>query len=430
MDVLKLESLGIPVAAQPVRAEVDVPGSKSLTNRALLAAALAEGKSRLSGCLHSVDTEAMIASLRTLGVGLTPAGETNLSVVGSGGRFAPYDGVLNCVNAGTATRFLTAAMSIVPGTQTVDGNTRMRERPIQDLVDALRPLGVDVQAPSGCPPVTVSSSTLQGGNTTIPGHVSSQFLSAILLVAPYAEGPVSIDVQGDLVSKPYVDLTLDVVESFGGSIVHDDYKRFEIRPGHYVGRDYGVEPDVSSACYWFALAAATGGQITVRGVRRDSRQADIRLLDVLEQMGATVHSEPNAIIVAGPDRLQAAGTLDMHHFSDQVMTAAVLAALADGVTTITNVEVVRHKETDRIAATATELRRTGIEVEEHPDGLTITGGTPHTATIETYDDHRMAMSFAILGTQVPGIVIQDPACIAKTYPTFFDQLLPVLQPGS
>ena len=427
MDVLKLESLEIPTASGPVRAEVKVPGSKSLTNRALLTATLAEGKSRLSGCLHSVDTEAMMMSLRALGVAITPAGETNLAVVGSAGRFAPFDGTLNCVNAGTATRFLTAAMSIVPGTQIVDGNARMRERPIQDLVDALKPLGVEIDAPSGCPPVTVSSSKLRGGKTTIPGHISSQFLSAVLLVSPYAEEPVAIEVSGDLVSIPYVDLTLDVMHAFGARAANDNYKRFEIQPSRYTGREYAVEPDISSACYWFALAAATAGRITVRGVKRNSRQADIRLLDVLERMGAKVISEPDAVTVIGPERLKAAGTLDMHHFSDQVMTAAVLAALADGTTTISNVEVVRHKETDRIAATATELSRTGIQVEEHPDGLTIVGGVPKAAEIHTYDDHRMAMSFSILGTRTPGTVILDPGCTAKTYPTFFDRLLPILE---
>ncbi len=420
------QSLTVPSTKKPISASVSVPGSKSLTNRALLAAALAKGASHLTGCLHSVDTEAMIENLRRLGLSVQRDSDTDVRLTGAGGCFDEYNGVLDCVNAGTATRFLTAAISIVPGIQTVDGNHRMRQRPIQDLIDALKRLGVEIEAPSGCPPVTVSSSELVGGQTSVPGAISSQFLSALLLIAPYAKAPIRIEVEGELVSRPYVDLTLDVVKAVGGCISHREYRSFAVQPSPYEGRDYAVEPDVSSACYWFALAAATGGRVTVQGLRRESRQADIEVLDVLERMGATVETAADSIVVQGPERLVSPGTVDMFHFSDQVMTVAALAALAEGQTAITNVENIRRKETDRIVATATELRRMGIAVEERTDGLTVDGGTPKAAAIETYDDHRMAMSFAILGVRTPGTVILDPGCTRKTYPDFFDRLLEVL----
>ncbi len=424
---MSLKSIEIPIVKTPVETSVRVPGSKSLTNRALLAAALAKGESKLTGCLYSVDTDAMITNLGLLGIKITCAGQDEVHLEGSGGNFAAFDGSLNCVNAGTATRFLTAAMTIVPGTQTVDGNARMRERPILDLVEALKPLGTEIECPTGCPPVTIKSGSLRGGTTKIPGNVSSQFLSALLLVTPYAQEPTEISVIGELVSKPYVDLTLDIVEIFGGNITNQDYHTFQVEPVRYSAFDYAVEADVSSACYWFALAAATASKIQVRGVRRESRQADIRVLDVLEQMGAQVESGADSVTVTGPSKLKAPGVVDMVDFSDQVMTIAVLAAMAEGETTIANVEVVRHKETDRLAATANELNRAGIQVNENQDSLVITGGVAHGAQIQTYDDHRMAMSFAILGTRTPGIEILDPGCVSKTYPAFFEELFAVLQ---
>lgn len=423
----ELSSLLIPTITHPMDAEIRVPGSKSLTNRALLAAALAEGESTLSGCLHSIDTEAMIQALDTLGVRIQCLQDDVITIHGNGGNFQRFDGTLNCVNAGTATRFLTATMSIVPGTQTIDGNERMRERPIQDLVDALRPLGVDIECKTGCPPVTVASSILHGGKTKIPGTISSQFLSALLLVTPYATQDTVIDIEGTVVSKPYIDLTLDVVHEFGGAITHSNYRWFNVRPVRYTGRTYAIEPDASSAGYWFALAAVTGGRMTVKGLTRRSRQADIQILDVLERMGCHVESTGDRVTVTGPDQLISPGTVDMVDFSDQVMTVAVLAALAEGVTTIANVEIVRRKETDRLAATAKELQKTGIRVEERPDSLVITGGIPHGAEIHTYNDHRMAMSFAVLGVKTPGIRIHDPGCVSKTYPRFFDDLMPIVQ---
>jgi 3-phosphoshikimate 1-carboxyvinyltransferase len=404
----------------PIDAEVVVPGSKSLTNRALLIAGLAEGPSRLSNVLHSDDTRYMMAHLRTLGVALR-ASDDVVEIEGTAGRFAPVEASLFCGNAGTTVRFLTALCALVPGTQTVTGDERMRQRPIQDLVDGLAALGADVEAVGGCPPVRIRSAGLRGGAIQVRAQRSSQYLSGLLMVAPYAQEAVTVEVVGDLVSASYIDLTLDVMAAFGVAVERPAARRFIVPRGPYKGRAFAVEGDATSAGYWWALAALTNSRIRVSNVQATSHQGDLELLQILQRMGCQVAVD-GGIAVRGPSRLESPGTVDMNRLPDSVMTLAVVAALARGETCLVNVANLRIKESDRLAALVSELRRVGIAAEELPDGIRIQGGRPHGAEIETYADHRMAMSFAILGARVPGIRVRDAGCVSKSYPTFFEQL--------
>ena len=408
-----------PVEA-PIDIVVSVPGSKSLSNRALVVASLAEGKSRLSNVLHSDDTRFMMSHLRTLGIALQ-ALDDEVEIEGRGGHFQPVQASLFCGNAGTTVRFLTAFCALVPGVQVVTGDQRMQARPIYDLVDALTGLGVDLQSVNGCPPVTVVSSVLPGGRVQVQANLSSQYLSAILMVAPYARQPISLEAAGDMVSETYIELTLEVMAAFGVSVARPDRRRFHIPQQCYQGRNFAIEGDATSAGYWWALAASTAGRVTVKNIQPLSHQGDMELLPILERMGCTV-TRQDGVTVQGPARLQSPGVVDMNRLPDGVMTLAVLAALAQGETRIVNVANLRIKESNRLAALVAELRRMGIEAEELADGIRIQGGEPHGADIETYADHRMAMSFAILGARVPGMRIGTPECVSKSYPTFFEEL--------
>jgi 3-phosphoshikimate 1-carboxyvinyltransferase len=412
----------------PIEAVMAVPGSKSLTNRALVVSSLAEGKSRLSNVLHSDDTRYMMSHLQTLGIALQ-ASDDQVDIEGRGGEFPPVQASLYCGNAGTTVRFLTALCALVPGAQVVTGDRRMQARPIQDLVDALSGLGADLESVSGNPPVTVRSGVLRGGRVEVQAQLSSQYLSALLMIAPYARQQVTLEVAGDMVSESYIGLTLDVMASFGVAVERPDLRRFEVPRRRFQGRSFAVEGDATSAGYWWALAALTGGHIRVSNVQSSSHQGDIEFLHILERMGCTVAQGPG-IAVQGPRQLQSPGVVDMNRLPDGVMTLAVLAALAQGETRIVNVANLRIKESDRLAALVNELRRIGIEAEELPDGIRIQGGKPHGADIETYADHRMAMSFAILGVHVPGIRIGTPECVSKSYPTFFEQLQGLYALGS
>ena len=404
----------------PIDAVVSVPGSKSLTNRALLVSSLAEGKSRLSNVLHSDDTQYMMSHLRTLGIALQ-ASDDQVEIEGLGGYFHPVQSTLYCGNAGTTVRFLSALCALVPGTQVVDGDQRMQARPIRDLVDALTTLGVDIECSNGCPPVTVRSAALPGGRVQVQANLSSQYLSALLMVAPYAQQPVSLEAAGEMVSETYVELTLGVMAAFGVTVDRPDRRRFHIPQQRYQGRHFAIEGDATSAGYWWALAASTASRVTVQNIQPLSHQGDMELLPILERMGCTIMRQ-EGVTVQGPGRLKSPGIVDMNRLPDGVMTLAVLAALAQGETRIVNVANLRVKESDRLAALVTEMRRVGIEAAELPDGIRIQGGQPHGADIETYSDHRMAMSFAILGAQVPGIRIGTPECVSKSYPRFFEEL--------
>jgi 3-phosphoshikimate 1-carboxyvinyltransferase len=404
---------------------VHVPGSKSITNRALIVAALAEGRTVLQGALFSDDTRYMAESLRRLGVSVeSDQSEGTLVVVGNAGRVPASTAELFVGNSGTSIRFLTALTALGHGRYRLDGVPRMRQRPIAPLIDSLRQLGVDVvsEADSGCPPVEVRTRGLAGGEVRMRGDWSSQFFSALLLVAPVTERGVKIAVEGELVSRPYVDLTAAVMSDFGATMSHDDYRRLTV-PGRqrYQGRDYMVEPDASSASYFFAVAALTGGHVRVEGLGRTSAQGDYRFLEVLERMGCRIVRGETATDVWGPERLLGVEE-DMRDVSDTAQTLAALATFAEGPTTIRNIAHVRLKETERITAMATELRRLGQGVEEFPDGLRITPAPVTPAALATYDDHRMAMAFTLVGLRIPGIRILEPDCVAKTFPDYFERL--------
>ncbi|MEN6407995.1 MAG: 3-phosphoshikimate 1-carboxyvinyltransferase [Thermoguttaceae bacterium] len=414
------------VAIQPIRlrqAVVRPPGSKSITNRALVCAALADGRSTLTGALDCDDTRVMLGALERLGLTVRhDRASATMEVTGCGGAIPARQADLYVGNSGTTVRFLTAMLTIGAGRYQLDGTPRMRERPIGDLIDALRQLGAEASAAStGCPPVVVAAHGLQGGRAVVAGDVSSQFLSALLMAAPYARSNVELVIDGPLVSRPYVDMTLAVMSAFGVQGTASDSDRFAIgAPQRYQGRRYAIEPDASAASYFFAAAAITGGEVTVEGLSRDSLQGDVAFCDCLEQMGCETRFDRDSITVIG--RPLHGIDVHMNAISDTVQTLAVAALFAQGPTTIRGVAHIRHKETDRIHAMAVELRKLGAEVTERNDGLSIVPGSLHGAAIDTYDDHRMAMSLALAGLAIPGVVIRQPECAAKTYPRFFDDL--------
>jgi 3-phosphoshikimate 1-carboxyvinyltransferase len=399
---------------------VRVPGSKSLTNRAFVCAALAEGPSRLVGWLESDDTAAMIDGLARLGVRVERSG-ADVVVHGTGGNFAIPLHPIDCRASGTTIRFLTACAALVQGRVVLDGVPRMRERPIQDLADAMVGLGVNVRTVAGCPPVTVQGGRLAGGRVAVDASKSSQFLSALLMVAPLAEGEIEITA-ANITSRPYVDLTLEIMSSFGIS-VDSRAESFRIAGGqHYRPRTYHVEPDASAATYFFAAAAVTGGRVRVEGLSAASLQADVRFVEVLERMGCSVERGPRWISVRGPRYLHGVD-VDLNALPDSALTLAVVALFARGRTAIRNVPNLRLKETDRMAALETELRKLGARVETTATDLLIDPPAQVTpASIATYQDHRMAMSFAVAGLAADGITIQDPECVAKTFPAFFEEL--------
>ncbi|MGH7170087.1 MAG: 3-phosphoshikimate 1-carboxyvinyltransferase [Gemmataceae bacterium] len=420
------DRLEIVPLTKPPCATVRVPGSKSITNRALVLAALAGDSfpGDLRGVLRSEDTEVMIEALRTLGFAVETDWRKNFVRVyrGEGAYIPASEANLFVANSGTSMRFLTALVSLGHGRYRLDGVPRMRERPIGDLLSALGQLGVRAWSEfgNGCPPVVVETEGLSGGKACIRGDVSSQFLSGLLMVAPFARTDVILEVEGSLVSEPYVAMTIAMMKRWGTE-VEVKARSFHIRATHqYRLCDYNIEPDASAASYFFAAAAITGGGVCVAGLDRDGLQGDVRFIEALERMGC--RPVPSAIgldLEGGPLH---GIDVDMNDISDTVMTLAAVACFAEGPTTIRNVAHIRHKETDRLTALATELRRVGAEVEEFADGLTITPRPLHGAEIETYNDHRMAMSMALIGLRVPGIVIKNPSCVAKTYPHFFTDL--------
>jgi 3-phosphoshikimate 1-carboxyvinyltransferase len=471
------EAIAIQPLSRPPSATIHVPGSKSITNRALVLAALsAKGYAcALRGALQSEDTEVMIDGLRQLGFRVLTEWPNSVVFVSSGENeplVPARHADLFVGNSGTTMRFLTALVSLGHGRFRLDGVPRMRERPIADLLDGLTQLGVRAQSEkqNGCPPVVVDGDGLGGGTVRIKGNVSSQFLSALLLVAPFAREKVIVEVDRPLVSWPYVFMTARMLQQWRLSISQEedvlmgaalslgnrrewgellaeqetplcfhiwgrqyqtvqDYQRvaeasaFAERadPRRHVWlREYAIEPDASAASYFLAAAAITGGEVTVPGLGKESLQGDVRFVEVLADMGCEIVRGKNTLTLKG--RPLFGIDVDMNDISDCVMTLAAVACFAEGPTTIRNISHIRHKETDRLLALATELGRIGATVEELADGLIITPGSLHGTRIETYNDHRMAMSMALIGLRVPGVVIANPACVAKTYPTFFDDL--------
>jgi len=422
------DRIEITPVSRPIRGRIRPPGSKSITNRALVCAALADGVSTLTGALDSEDTRVMIDSLGRLGIRVESqdAGQT-LLVHGCGGKIPAKQADLFVGNSGTTIRFLTALCALGHGTCRLDGIPRMHERPIGDLLDALNQLGADSRGEqrNGFPPVLVHGRGLQGGTASIRGNISSQFLSGLLMAAPCATSEVELAVQGELVSQPYIHTTLRVMEAFGVAVPARDLSRLKIQGGQtYRPGSYAIEPDASAASYFWAAGAITGGEVTVEGLTEDSLQGDVKFAECLAQMGCRVDCRAGGITVVG--RAERGIDVDMNAISDTVQTLAVVALFAEGPTTIRNVAHIRHKETDRIGDLARELRKLGAAVEELPDGLRIVPPDDPSrlmgAEIETYNDHRMAMSLALAGLRIPGVTILNPSCTAKTYPNYFGDL--------
>lgn len=413
---------------QSVQATLTLPGSKSYTHRALVAAALASGDSILSNALKAEDTELTAQALAQLGVRIDWWG-TEIRVQGHGGRWRPVSEPIHLGNSGTSMRFFTALTALGQGAYVLTGSERLCQRPLNDLLQALEQLGVQAASErgDGCPPVTIQGG-LRGGRARLSGAVSSQYVSALLFIGPLAPAGVLIDITDDLVSRPYVDLTLGVMEDFGISYYREGYRFFQV-PGaqNYLAQDYAIEADASSASYFWAAAAVTGGRVTIANLNADSCQGDASFPRVLAQMGCTVESGDAGLTVQGGP-LQGLN-VDMATMPDLVPTLAVVAAFARGETVITGVAHLRHKESDRLHAVATELNKMGIAARETADGLIIPGGAPHAAAIDTYQDHRIAMSFAVAGLQVPGVSINDPGCVAKSFPDFWAYFEKLYQGG-
>jgi len=412
---------------KPVNATVRVPGSKSITNRALVLTALTrmDVPLVLEGALQSEDTELMVNALQQLGYAVEadwPKGRITFAIQ-EPPLIPSKSADLLVGNSGTTMRFLTAMLATRKGRYRLDGVPRMRERPIRDLLDALNQFeGVTAtsEAGNGCPPVIIESTGLKGGRVRIRADVSSQFLSALLMAAPFAEELVELEVEGTMVSEPYIDMTLAMMKIWGNPVERIG-SSYRVAPRSLTlpapAPYYAIEPDASAASYFFAAAAITGGRITVRGMKPDMLQGDVKFVDALAAMGCRVETCDEGITVHGKPLCGI--DIDMNAISDTVMTLAAVACFAEGPTTIRNVGHIRHKETDRIAAVANELRKLGAGVEEYPEGMKIIPGPLHGAKVETYNDHRMAMSLALLGLRVPGVVILNPGCVVKTYPGFW-----------
>jgi 3-phosphoshikimate 1-carboxyvinyltransferase len=412
-------------AAGSVDGEVQLPGSKSLTNRALLLAALAEGDSRIERPLLADDTLYMVAGLKNLGFQVRKKeAQDFISIEGAGGRIPWNEGRIWAGSAGTVLRFVLALLPLGRGRFVLDGDAHLRKRPILPLVKALRSLGADIRllGEGGRePPIEViGAGEMEGGEVRLPGEISSQFLSALLMTGPLMRRGVDIRIEGDLASRPYAALTLQAMEAFGVKAEQEGSSRFRVPPGAYQARDYVVEGDASAASYFLAVPAVCGGRVRVDGVGTDSRQGDMGFARVLQTMGARVDTGPDWIEVRGP--VETGGTFDMNAMPDASLTLAVVAPFASTPTEIRNVPNLRLKESDRLAALQTELERLGCGVEAFEDGLKILPKPMRGTFIRTYEDHRIAMAFAVLGLAVPGIEIENPGCVSKSFPDFFERL--------
>ncbi len=423
--------LAVEPIDHPVDATLTVPGSKSLTNRALVCASLATGTSTIDGALVADDSLAMRTALATLGAGIDHDPDTGrLTVTGTGGDLRPGPATLDMRLSGTTSRFLLPVVALGRGTYRVDGAAPLRARPMGPVLDGIRALGAEVAAvaePDHLPVDVHAPGGLDGGEVAVAGDTSSQFLSGLLLAAPCTRTGVRLTVTTELVSRPYIGLTATVMGAFGAT-VHEAVAStgggpvFAVEPGGYRAATYRVEPDASTASYLLAAAAVVGGRVTIEGLGSDSGQGDARFADLLGAMGARVERTATSTTVEGTGTLRGLGDVDMGEMSDMAQTLAVVAVFADGPTRVTGIEINRWKETDRIAAVVAELRRAGIQADEERAGFTVHPGRPRPARIETYDDHRMAMSFALIGLRTPGIEIVDPACVGKTFPGFWDAL--------
>ncbi len=419
MNTLRLKPIS------KIEGEVNLPGSKSVSNRALLLAALAKGTTRITNLLESDDTRYMLHALKTLGIHYTLSEDkTECTIVGNAGVIKSAQvQELFLGNAGTAMRPLCAALCLGEGEFILTGEPRMKERPIGDLVDALRQAGanIDYMEEEGYPPVYIKAQGLKGGKVAIDGSVSSQFLTALLMASPMAKDDTEITIIGTLVSKPYIDITLKIMKDFGVEVLHDNYKTFCIKGGqtYKTVEHYLVEGDASSASYFLAAAAIKGGTVKVTGIGKKSIQGDVAFVDVLEKMGAKVEWGEGYVSVTRK-RLHAID-MDFNHIPDAAMTVATMALFVEGTTVLRNIYNWRVKETDRLHAMAIELRKVGAVVEEGEDYLKIIPPKQlKHASIDTYDDHRMAMCFSLLALDDASVTINEPECVAKTFPNYFE----------
>ncbi|MCI5179512.1 MAG: 3-phosphoshikimate 1-carboxyvinyltransferase [Candidatus Electrothrix sp. AW3_4] len=410
-----------------LNALVVVPGSDPLTQRALIAAALAQGESTLIGPLASDDTAYTIKALRQMGIAVDDSDPSSWVVQGSGGKIARPEEDIFLGNNGTATRFLTSVAALGQGRFRITGGDRMAERPIDPLIHALRGWQVQIQseAANGCPPLSIDANGLAGGETILPEGKSSQYLSSLLLVAPYAANKANLKVEGEVFSKPYVKMTLAVMVDFGvWAEVAPALNYFKIPQGVYQGTEYRIEGDASGASYFWAAAAITGGKVNVANVPVPSLQGDAQLVPLLERMGCQVERCQGGITVLGSKQLRGI-EVDMGNMPDVAPTLAVVAAFAQGTTVINNIAHLRIKECDRLAVMVKELCKMGADVEEEDDRMIIhgqAGGTNlHGADIATYEDHRIAMCFAVAGLQVAGVKVHGEDCVAKSFPDFWER---------
>lgn len=420
------DPLPITPVTRPLAATITVPGSKSLTNRALVCAALADGESVLEHALVADDTAAMRSGLAALGIPVEEAGrpdevgDVTLRVRGCAGRPPATVAAVDARLSGTTSRFLLPVAALAVGTVRVDGALPLRARPMGPSIGALRQLGATVTevGEPGHLPVELTAGPVVGGELEVSGSASSQFLSGLLLSGPAMRTGLVVRVHGDLVSRPYVDMTVGVMRAFGAHVDRPDERTWVVEPQVYRPAAHRIEPDASAASYAFAAAAVAGGQVTVEGLGSGARQGDVAFVDVLEAMGADVARSSDRITVRVDRPLQGI-EVDMRHISDTAQTLAVVAVVAEGPTRVTGIGFIRGKETDRIGAVVTELRRAGVRAEEEPDGFVVHPGPVRPTVVETYDDHRMAMAFALLGLRHEGIRVADPGCVAKTFPGYW-----------
>jgi 3-phosphoshikimate 1-carboxyvinyltransferase len=402
-----------------------IPGSKSLTQRALVISALAHGRSHLTNPLLSEDTNYLIDALRSLGTDIQVSNDT-IAIEGSGPKIGNPGRKLFLGNNGTALRFLATMVALGRGTFIIDGNKRLRERPVEPLINALQTLGIECNSAngSGYPPVVVEGKgAIPGGTATFLDTDSSQYISSLLISSPYAKRAVTIHIKGTAVSMPYIGMTIDTMKSFGVDVIRQDEKTYTVATSQYYrGREFTIEGDMSSASYFFLAAALCRGKVRVLNINPNTIQGDREILAVMEKLGCTIEKGDTWIEVTGGRLRPGEHLFDMGDMPDMVPTLAVLAAIRPGRTIITNVSHLRVKESDRIKALVTELQRVGIEAEEREDGLVINGGIPRGAEIETYDDHRIAMSFAALGLATDGIFIKNDGCVGKSFPGFWKEL--------
>ncbi|KYC44611.1 MAG: 3-phosphoshikimate 1-carboxyvinyltransferase [Candidatus Methanofastidiosum methylothiophilum] len=402
-------------------AKIKAPPSKSYTHRALFAAALSEGRSKIIDPLFSDDIKYTINSLKQLGVRIIEHSnneEVYLEVQGSSGKLEEPRSPLYIGNSGTTLRFLMAISSLVKGTVVIDGDEEVRKRPVKGLEDSLKKLGLIIESNNGCPPVKITSKGTLGGETILEPSQSSQYLSALLLASPFSKPYMKIKLAGQVPSSPYVEMTLDVMKKFGVLVERKDFSEFTTSPSKYLGQEYRVEGDFSNSSYFMAIAAISGGKVTIQNLNKESKQADRIFVDILQNMGCKIFWQNNSLILKG-GKLKGL-EIDMKKSPDIVPTLAVVSAFAEDPTKIYNIETLRFKETDRLRAVANELSKVGCKIEEGRDYMIINPRRLHGAQIETYKDHRMAMSFAVAGLFVEGIKILDPDCVSKSYPNFWE----------